>query len=67
MKTRMVRSFKLGLIFMLLSLIANTFDFRISGITDGWTWAGVFALVLIADRLFCVAFDYWVGVEVEDK
>ena len=67
MKTRMVRSFKLGLIFMLLSLIANTFAFRISGITDGWTWAGVFALVLIADRLFCVAFDYWVGVKVENK
>lgn len=66
MKVRIVKSFKIGLIFMLLSLIANTYAFRISGITDGWTFAGVFALVLLADRLFGVAFDYWVGVEVKD-
>ena len=35
-----------------MSLIANTYAYRISGITDGWTFAGVFALVLLADRLF---------------
>lgn len=68
MKTRLIQNWKVGLIFILLSLISYSF-LSVKMLPDKkfLDVMAIIGLVLIGDRCVGIAIDFFRGVEIEDE